>query len=433
MKDEVLSLIQARRIALWAAALIVGCFAVGFASLIAWAEHWSITFFSKRGPWLFAVAPLAMWLGWWVVHRFAPEAKGSGIPQVMATLDGRESPEYHAFHEQVLGVRVVIVKVISALLCVLGGGAVGREGPTIQISAAIFHLARKGIRRLGFEDTQGSDHWVVAGSAAGIAAAFNTPLGGLVYAIEELASVHFHRFKTSLIASVILAGLAAQALAGTYLYLGFPKVGVVEAWRLMPLTILVGATCGLAGGLMGQWLVRLGSIRSQIKSFKSLSWIAIGSGLLLALWAVFLDPQVMGPGKEVVVSLLFPGEENTVHGGILALSRFAGVLISYFSGCAGGIFAPSLAAGASLGGWLAELVGVGNPVQLALLGMTAFLTGVTRAPFTAFVLVLEMTDRHSIIFPLMTSALVAYATSRLVHRKGFYEQMRDQYVAKLPK
>ncbi len=406
----------------WGTACLTGLVAVFFAQGVTWAERASHALILQH-PYVFlGLAPALFLASWALVYYWAPEAKGSGIPQVMASVDALQANSDDARVERFLGLRLTCVKILSALACLLGGGAVGREGPTIQVSASLFYVVSK---RINFvRQYVKPDIWVVTGAAAGLAAAFNTPLGGLVYAIEELATQHINKFKTSLIAAVIIAGFSSQMVLGPYLYLGYPIVPPL-ALRWLPFALFTAGACGGAGALFGQGLFRLSQARLRLfRTPRALAWLAVGAGAITACMIVFIDIDFAGSGKELILRLLFTKEPMEWH---LPALRFVAPMLSYLCGGAGGIFAPSLAGGATLGQLLAELAGVPDTNLFVLLGMTAFLTGVTRAPFTAFILVLEMTDRHSIIFPLMLAALVATTAAKMVSKHSFYELMKETY------
>jgi len=405
------------------AALIAGTAAVLYAEGFRYAANLSAHWFQKFPYWFLVFTPFCFLVGFWIVHFFSSEASGSGIPQVMAANEmdhGADTPKIHAL----LSLKTALVKVISSLFCILGGGAIGREGPTIQIAASIFHFVGKRFQR--FWPQKLNHHaLIVSGGAAGISAAFNTPLGGIVYAIEELASEHFNHFRMTVILAVIVAGLVAQAISGPYLYLGFPFLrGVTIA--IIPSALLVGAVAGLGGAFFGKVLFALARWRRGISGFWRLSFITLGLGFAFAVLSLVLTRTTMGPGTALMEELLF--RKGAVADFAEVGARFLGPLVSYLSGAAGGIFAPSLAAGAAIGSKLAFLVGSEHANLLVLLGMIGFLTGVTRAPLTAFVLVLEMTDRHSAIFPMMLSALTAYGLARLVDSRSFYEHMKELYL-----
>ncbi|HQS06831.1 MAG TPA: chloride channel protein, partial [Daejeonella sp.] len=146
---------------------------------------------------------------WWLVRHFSPYAKGSGIPQVMASID-LSSPKTSSIIDKLLGFRILIVKIASSLVMAAGGAAIGREGPTIQIAASVFRVVNE--RLPLWIPKIAKKNVIITGAAAGLAAAFNTPLGGIVFAIEELTKTHFSFYKTAIFSSVIIAGLTAQGL-----------------------------------------------------------------------------------------------------------------------------------------------------------------------------------------------------------------------------
>jgi H+/Cl- antiporter ClcA len=402
------------------AAFVSGLVAVGYAKLYKVAEVFATDLFRTHPLWLLATAPVCFVLGWLLVHRLAPRAGGSGIPQVMAAMDLEERRPGATAANRLLGFRIAVVKVASSLLCVATGGAVGREGPTLQITASVFFMSGTWLRRL--TRVGAMETWVLAGSAAGLGAAFNTPLGGIVYAIEELASKHFNRVRTAVLTSVLVAGLVSQWLVGSYLYLGFPTVGKVGL-RFIPTAFVVGIVGGLLGAAFGSALFRLrrrSANRSRAHPARAGVLTALGCALVLAGLG-YVDHRALGPGNRLVSDIL--AGETTANAELIG-ARVLSTSVSYLSGCAGGIFAPCLAIGASVGSWISTWWQGTNAVLLALLGMIAVLTGVTRAPFTSFVLILEMTDRHSAIFPMMLTALVALGSARLVGGTSFYEQTK---------
>ncbi len=407
----------------WIAAFLTGLIAVGYAELIDWAERTAMDFFDLYPYSLLLTGPLCFVAGWYLVFRFAPDAKGSGIPQVMVAIETQENSNDVSFRENLLGLRTLTTKIFSSILIVMGGGAVGREGPTIQIAASVFHFVNRFSKKLSLSVNY---HFgLIAGGAAGIAAAFNTPLGGLVFAIEELATSHFNRFKTSLISGVIISGLVAQGLAGTYLYLGYPAIAHLGSgfgmWALA-----IGGLSGYFGALFGKLLYYLSIKKKQITNPKHLALFAAACGLILAISILYFDKRTAGPGREVVLNLLF--KDASVGDLKLAVVRFFAPIVTYLSGGAGGIFAPSLAAGGAIGACLANWFHPAAINIFILLGMIGFLAGVTRAPFTSFVLVLEMTDRHSAIFPMMIAAISASLVARIVDPHSFYEYIKREYL-----
>jgi H+/Cl- antiporter ClcA len=402
------------------AAFVSGLVAVGYAKLFRVTEAVTTDFFRAHPIWLLAAAPACFAGGWYLVYRFAPFAGGSGIPQVMAAIDIEDRRHGSVVAGGLLGFRVAVVKVLSSLLCVGTGGAVGREGPTLQVTASVFLLFGTWFRR--FTRVVDMETWLLAGSAAGLAAAFNTPLGGIVYAVEELASKHFIRVRWAVLTSVLVAGLVSQWLVGSYLYLGFPTIGKVGL-REIPAAFVVGVAGGLLGALVGSALFRARRFtEDRFRAHPARNGLLVALACSLCLAALgYADGRALGPGNHLMSRIL--SGETTASAELIG-ARVLSTGVSYLSGCGGGIFAPALAIGASVGSWISTWWHGTNAVLLSLLGMTAVLTGVTRAPFTSFVLILEMTDRHSAIFPMMLTALVALGSARLIGGASFYEQTK---------
>lgn len=403
----------------WIAALAVGLFAVGYAWLFAELSKVS-QLLSVHFPWaLLILSPIAFASAWWMVWRFAPGASGGGIPEVMVAIE--VDPAKASIWA---GTRVAVVKFFSSLTCALGGGAIGREGPTIQIAAAIFYSLGMPFRRIW--PSLSHQSLLVAGGSAGIAAAFNTPLGGIVFAVEELSQQHFNRFKTFLISAVIISGLVAQWILGPYLFLGYPRLNPVS-FMAIPWALAAGLLFGLAGAVFAKIL--LWTFQSVCRFTPRLHWkVSLLVGVAIAGVGWGLGPEVLGSGTDLVTRLLFEGGD--VSWGVV-LGRFFAPLISNVASVGGGIFAPAISAGAALGAKFAQITSSPFPNLMILLGMTSFLSGVTRAPFTAFVLVLEMTDRHSAIFPLMMASLVASLIAKLVDSRSFYERRCEAYLESL--
>jgi H+/Cl- antiporter ClcA len=402
-------------------ALIAGLIAVPYAEVFTYVGRGSVFLSQSHPKVLLLFSPACFVVGWALVHFYAPEARGSGIPQVMAAHLMAKNGESEELH-RLLSLKTAVVKVASSLFCVLGGGAIGREGPTVQISAAVFQAVGRRFER--FRPNGGPQPWIVAGGAAGIAAAFNTPLGGVVYAIEELSTEHMGQFRTGLISAVVVAGLVSQVLLGPYLYLGYPVIGPASL-SILPMTIAVGLLTGFFGGLFGKLLFILSNLRLRLKKSWQLLIVAALSGLLMSVLAMILGPKALGSGNTLISDLLSGSTVNSDW--TWALARFVGSIVTYLSGCAGGIFAQSLSVGAAIGAQLAHFVRPQDANLMVLLGMIGFLSGVTCAPFTAFVLVLEMTDRQTAILPMMLSALLAYAAAKSVDSKSFYERVRETY------
>jgi H+/Cl- antiporter ClcA len=408
----------------WIASLAVGIIAVIYAWLFVKAENLLLQTFQQSKWIVFILSPVCFVMAWWVVKQYAPNARGSGIPQVMAAIE-LSTPKKQGMVSRLLGIRIIAVKIVSSLFMVLGGGAIGREGPTIQIAGSVFHIVNKYIPETWPKLARQS--YILTGAAAGLAAAFNTPLGGMVFAMEELSKIHIRFFRTALFAAVIIAGLTAQGLLGPYLYLGYPDVGQLS-FSVFFAVAVTAVMAGLGGGFMSRLIIIALRLRSRLKRSSSIILFLIILGLTVAFVATFINPAIMGSGKDLMTSHLFT--ENKDVSWDTVLLRIIAPVMSFSTGAAGGVFAPSLAAGAGIGAFIAGIFDVigSNANILILAGMVGFLTGITRTPFTSAILVLEMTDRHSVIFHLMLAAMLAYLAALLIDKHSLYDHLKKSYL-----
>lgn len=427
IRNDKLKYNMLQAIPFWIASLVTGIVAVVYTKLFALAEKGTAYIIHLHLWLLFIVTPVCFLTAWWLVRQFAPFARGSGIPQVMASIE-LATPKYNEKVNKLLSLRILFVKILSSLIMALGGGVIGREGPTIQVAGSIFRKVNEWLPKWWPKISKAN--MIMTGAAAGLAAAFNTPLGGVVFAVEELTRTHISHFKTALFTAVIIAGLTAQALLGPYLYLGYPDVSHLSATIFLAV-VLVAIPSGLAGAGMAKCILRLFQWKASFRFVRQHVLYVAGCALLLATLAVFVDERVLGSGKELMTTSLFSADKY--HGWYMPVLRFVGPLISFTTGAAGGVFAPALSAGASVGatlsGWLHLSPTDTNLVVLA--GMVSFLTGVTRTPFTSAILVLEMTDRHNVIFHLMLAGMVASLVAMIVDKHSFYDHLKYQYVREI--
>jgi H+/Cl- antiporter ClcA len=407
----------------WIASLLTGLVAVAYTKMFAYSEELLQNILHWHAWFIFIMTPACFFLAWLTIQLFAPYAKGSGIPQVMAAIE-LSTPKNENRIDRLLSFRILVTKIASSLLMVLGGGAIGREGPTIQVAGSIFRMVNKWIPASWPKRSRQS--FILTGAAAGLAAAFNTPLGGVVFAMEELARIHIRFFRTALFSAVIIAGLTAQGLLGPYLYLGYPDVRKL-AFSIFLGVAITAVVAGIAGSLTSKGILALMRWKKTFNKAKTILFVLV-AGLVIASLAFFVNDAVLGSGKTLMNGILFTNDKYTPWHTMLM--RMIGSIICFNTGAAGGVFAPALAAGASIGSYVAsisEMTG-GNANILILSGMVGFLTGVTRTPFTSAILVLEMTDRHSVIFHLMLAALISNMAAIIIDRHSFYEQLKKDYV-----
>ncbi|TSA26289.1 MAG: chloride channel protein [Bacteroidetes bacterium] len=375
--------------------------------------------------WLFfIITPICLLLGWLIIRKVSPAASGSGIPQLMAALDPKRDPK-KVSTGFLLGGRSLIAKFTSSIVALLGGAVIGREGPMIQISASIFYIVHKFIPKEWPRIDRG--RMLIAGGAAGLAAAFNTPLGGIVFAIEELSHTHLNAFKSSLLYAVIFSGMTVQWILGPYLFLGFPKVESV-GFSMIGYVILFSFITGVAGAYKGKLILQLIYLKRKLKKpALQVLWVGL-SGVVLAFLFYFNRDTAFGPGKDIMTQILFNTTDHEISGWLL-LSRYFGAIISYTSGIAGGVFATSLSSGSIIGELLMNLMNLDQENKLLILvAMIGFLTGMTRAPFTTSILVLEMTDRHSAIFMFILAGLISSVAARIVDKKSLYQRLEWIYL-----
>jgi H+/Cl- antiporter ClcA len=417
------NLLQA--IPFWIGSVITGIFAVMYANIFAWGEKLLALMLNWHDWIIFIISPIGFVLSWWLVKEFAPYAKGSGIPQVMAAVE-LANPKEHTKIRSLLSLKIIFFKILSSVILVIGGGAVGREGPTIQIAGSIFRKVNEYLP--DWWPKISKKNMIMTGAAAGLAAAFNTPLGGIVFAVEELSKTHINYFKTALFTAVIIAGLTAQTLAGSYLYLGYPKTHNVSLLVMFPIILVAGVSGILASQLSVMMLKMNNWKKKKLTTDKANISFLVICALFIACIAYFINREILGSGKEIMQRVLFSSNKHEEW--YVPILRMLGPALSFTSGGAGGIFAPALAAGESIGSVISGMIHLTqNETNVVILGgMVAFLTGITRAPFTSAIIVLEMTDRHSLIFHLMLAGMVSSIVSILVSRHSLYDVIKVNFL-----
>ncbi|PKF75906.1 chloride channel protein [Chryseobacterium sp. PMSZPI] len=428
IRNEQLKYNLLQAIPFWIGSVITGFFAVLYAQLFAWGENLMNFIFDWHAWMIFIIAPIGFVLSWWLVKEFAPNAKGSGIPQVMAAVE-LANPKEHKKIRSLLSLKIIIFKIVSSVVLVIGGGAVGREGPTIQIAGSVFRKVNEYLP--DWWPKISKKNMIMTGAAAGLAAAFNTPLGGIVFAVEELSKTHINYFKTALFTAVIIAGLTAQTLAGSYLYLGYPKTNDVSLMVMFPI-VLVAATAGILASQLSVIMLKInGWKKRKLKTDRAHVIFLVICALIIASIAYFINREVLGSGKEIMERVLFTKDKH--EDWYVPILRMLGPALSFTSGGAGGIFAPALTAGASIGSVISGIIHLTpNETNVVVLGgMVAFLTGITRAPFTSAIIVLEMTDRHSLIFHLMLAGMVSSIASILVSRHSLYDVLKVNFLTEV--
>ena len=400
-------------------AALTGLVVVGFTLLAEAASHGFEQMRTSHAwaPWLMLLwTPLlTVALLWWT-RRFVPGAMGSGIPQVVRALDDGLTPEERSF---LVSLRVSLHKIGLVAGGLLAGLSIGREGPTVQVGAGVMVHAR---RWLSPQSGIDSHDLMVAGAAAGIAAAFNTPLGGIIFALEQLSRRRSMSHSALVIVSIVLAGLVAVAVFGNNTYFGELRVQQLS-WSLLGPGLLVALVAGLAGGLFSRLVVA--SARGLPDRFSR--WrvahplrFAAGCGLAVAVIGLVTGGTTAGAGYAPTAALLAGQAELP---GVYTLLKFCATWLSAWSGVPAGVFAPSLAIGAGIGNDVALLTRVGPEAAIPLiaLGMVGFLAATTQGPITAFIIVMEMVSGHAMVLSLMACSLMASGVARLITRPMYLE------------
>ncbi|MEG2804789.1 chloride channel protein [Stenotrophomonas sp.] len=412
------------RIVLWGGAIAVALAAILFAKASDFAFGLFRRVYDTSPWWPLLLTPAVFGLLAWLTHGVLKPTRGSGIPQVIAALDRPEGD----FRQQNLSLPVSAGKLGLTVLALAGGASVGREGPTVHVGASLMYVIG---RALGFRDPRHASHFLLAGGAAGIAAAFNTPLAGVVFAIEELSGRFEHRFSGALLTAVIVGGVVSLGLLGNYTYFGRVEVGLPLGMGWLAV-LLCGVVGGLAGGGFSRvvlaavdgrprWLGRARGAHPIL--------FAAACGLLLAALGLVFGAGAFGTGYEQARALV---QGQGLVGHEFGLMKLAANLVSYVAGIPGGLFSPALAVGAGLGHNLAVLLPGVDPSAVVLLGMCAYLTGVTQAPLTSAVISLELTDSSAMLLPILAAVLLARAVSALVCRQPLYRALAERLVAAMP-
>jgi len=357
----------------------------------------------------------------YLLYRYFPDARGSGVPQTKAALYAREG-------------RITAATMFGKFFCtsatLASGIPLGREGPTVQVGGGIASVLG---RHLGLRPEKVKALIPVAAAAA-IAAAFNTPLAAVLFALEEVVG----NLNAPVLGSVVLASATSwgmlRLLLGNNPLFKVPQYQLVNPWEFV-----IYAVLGVAGGLVSVAFSKLLlGMRQRFLTFprKTLPFQPVVGGIVVGLMGWFV-PQVLGVGYNHVGAVLNGGMALRLMVLLLVLKLFA-VTVSYASGNAGGIFGPSLFLGAMLGGAIGTVAHnflpeyVATPGAYALVGMGTAFAGIVRAPMTSVVMIFEITRDYAVIVPLMISNLVSFFIASRLQKQPIYEALARQDGIHLP-
>ncbi len=373
----------------------------------------------RIGLWCWVTTPILFVMAIELIRYLAPCADGAGIPQTIFAAKHINDSNFEDL-KPLVSFKTMAIKIAALLIGLWAGASTGREGPTVHIAACLFFgitLALHRVLKLPFNMRSA----VVAGGAAGLAAAFNTPLAGVTFAIEELSSDYFASIKDMVLMAIIVAGLAAKTLTGEYIYFGhLSEPGSVTIIMIL----IVGVIGGAGGTFFSVFLVEGRRRLMAIKGWKRYMFITFLAWAVLFLAVATGMKGIMGPGNLVAQNYLHGTTENAP--GLFAASKMGATLFTYWSGIAGGIFAPCLSMGSAIGAWAASWQN-GPIATCAVMGMAAFLSGAIQAPITSFVIIYEMTGHHQMLLPIMLSALIGYMVARIFRAKHLYQALSGFY------
>jgi H+/Cl- antiporter ClcA len=385
-----------------------------------------------NGRWLAAMP----WLGWvllpfglalirWATVRYAPNAAGSGIPQVIASL----SLPPTAGRRQLTSLVQALWKIPLTFAGLVFGASIGREGPSVQVGAAVMltwgnFWKKMGVPLKGFHTSE----LIAAGAAGGLAAAFNAPLAGVIFAIEELGRGTALRWQRLVLIGVLASGFLVVALVGNNPYFGTFS-GHELSHNMLVWTLVCGLACGALGGIFSN---ALGKGPAAFFPARWRGWarrhpvqLAFVMGLAVAAIGLCTRNTVYGTGyAHASQALAGAGPEVAGFG----IGKLAATVASYWAGIPGGIFTPALTTGAGIGAQIGQWAGsAADPRVLVLISMAAFLAAATQAPLTASVVVMEMTGSQPMLFWLLVGSLFASVVSRQFGPHAFYHNAAGRY------
>ena len=410
------------RFVVWAAACSAGLAVVGFTYMAELADRLFQMIYTQASWSLLVITPLVGVIILALTRHLAPFSAGSGIPQVIVAMDPTVPP---GIAGRLVSLRIVLAKMLLGSGALAAGFSLGREGPSVQISASVMYAFRN---LLSKRSRIKAADLLLAGGAAGIAATFNAPLAGIIFAIEELSRRFEERTSGLIISAIVLAGVIAISLLGNFTYFGH-----ITSAHFSPDDLVPAIVCVAAAGILGAAFSRL----LMMTAASSKNWVnllrhqrpylfAAACGLAVALIGLSSGGKLFGSGYEHT-RLLIEGAESVPL--IETLGKIAATVLSYWSGIPGGIFSPSLAIGAGIGQDVGSLLSDPNQTLVAI-GMVAFLAAATQAPLTAFIIVMEMTDGHDLILVLMVSAFTASLIAKILS-KPLYKTLAESALQSL--
>lgn len=352
--------------------------------------------------------------------RVFPGTEGTGIPQAIAALQLSDDPA----RTRVLSLRVALGKLVLMTLGLFAGATIGREGPTVQLAACCLYVSRHLARFPRYAVERGL---ILAGSAAGIAAAFNAPIAGVVFAIEEIGRSFDKRSAGLIVRTVVVASLVCIVPLSDYLFYGEVNVRLqtLGEWLVTP---AIGIVAGFLGGCFARAVV--GGVPRIARLARRRPYaVASSLGLTLGVLGLITNGATYGGGDEQAHAILLGGQNLPAT---YALAKAVASFVSLISAIPGGLFAPTLSVGAGLGQLAAGYLPWMDRQAVVLLVMGAYFAGVVQSPITAAVILFEMTAARFMLLPLLVAAVLAYESSRVVCPVSLYEALAGGFLRRHP-
>lgn len=398
------------RVIMWFGTCLAGLTIVVFAKLSEICQSHMVSIFSTYRYAPLWICPLVAFIIIKLTQQFADGSSGSGIPQVIAAIRSDSIGKIPSF----ISLRIAFWKIILTCLGLFGGFAIGREGPSVQIAASINYYF---YRFLPDKRLMRRPDVILAGGSAGIAAAFNAPLAGIVFAIEELGKSIESRVSSLLVSCIIFSGLVGIAINGNYNYFGRFYISNIDE-KFYFLVIFSAIICGLLGGCFSKVLLLpiqnnqhyLWKLRSKYPAL-----FAAVCGGIVAIIGILSHGKSFGNGYELTNYFIQSGANDSW---LILLCRYLATIVSYLSGIPGGIFAPSLAIGSAIGALISSVAGDAHHLApLIAICMAGFLSAVTQAPLTSAIIVMEMIDGHEMLIGLLIATFIAKGVSRIFSKE----------------
>lgn len=418
MKDRFLQL-ESRElfdIQFLALAAFVGLASAGFTYAVGFAEKICHGFYTQYGLWMYVYTPAMFVLIVWLLKKYFPYADGSGLPQGYAV---------DIFDEERLNktysLRSAIGKVLLTFMGIASGASLGKEGPTIQICSSVFAQMR------GISDRK-RRLLIKLGAGVGVAAAFNAPLGGMMFALEEYIKKISTKVAVLLIGATLISVFVSNVCTGNEPYLGYINSAFLKHDNtIIMIGIVVGFVCGLCGAFF-TWLLVLVSVNKKLtfNRWRKKHYLlnALMFGLVVAFIGHLTGGLSFGNGANTTRYFL---DNDLQAPWYYAISKFFGAISSVSAGVPGGYFSTALSIGAGVGDLLHHFFASVPLVQLYLLGMAAFLAAITQSPITAVVMVVEMSNSSEFCLPILLAAFIASLVSS-PFGDGVYHQQVLNYI-----